>query len=481
MLTMTASASSSRGRTIGRWTTAALVFGITTRSWMFLRDPPVWHDEAAMLVNVLEKGFAQLLGPLEYAEAAPPLFSWAERAMARFVGTGPFALRLIPFLASIAALLLVLPLTRQLRDSWTALIAVGLAAASSALTLFSVEAKPYAIDIFVATALPCAYFATAAWPLSRRLSLLSAAAPACIWLSYPGVFVVAAMLTAFALDCWTVRTTPAWTWWTTAAMVAGGAVLLLVIGPVRAQRTLDLESNWIRGFPNYSAPGSIPAWAVRQTIGIVDYCFRPIGGILLLPALVGVGAMWTRARATVVITLGGPIVLAFGAALVHAYPYAGSRVMAFALPGLAIFVAEGIGCVVHSIPPLRRAAVSAMLVAIVLAPPAVLAAHDVVRGWRRPDTAGAAAYVRRANGQGDRIASGHWEYRYYLHDIEPPTIDLTRQAMPRAPRVWLLVHGSTPAERQGFARGLAAAQWRVDHTHEFDGVSVVLLRAVDGS
>src|SRR5438034_638599 len=48
--------------------------GLALRSYHYLRVPAVWHDEAALVVNVLDNDFAGLLGPLRWHEAAPPLF-----------------------------------------------------------------------------------------------------------------------------------------------------------------------------------------------------------------------------------------------------------------------------------------------------------------------------------------------------------------------------------------------------------------------
>src|SRR5207248_11360339 len=89
------------------WTSGVLALGLGLRLYHFLRDPSLWHDEAALVLNVLDKGFLDLLGPLSFAEAAPPLFLWIEKAAALFLGDGAYALRLFPLLASCAVLLLM--------------------------------------------------------------------------------------------------------------------------------------------------------------------------------------------------------------------------------------------------------------------------------------------------------------------------------------------------------------------------------------
>src|SRR5262245_52189814 len=91
-------------QTLNRFTMFAAILGLVVRAFHYLREPPVWHDEAALLVNVIDKTFLEQLGPLYWAEAAPPLFLWLSRLVALVCGDGTFALRLPPFLASCASL-----------------------------------------------------------------------------------------------------------------------------------------------------------------------------------------------------------------------------------------------------------------------------------------------------------------------------------------------------------------------------------------
>src|SRR5205823_9918077 len=88
--------------------------GIALRLFHFLRDPSVWHDEAALIVNVLHLDFAHLLGPLMWHEASPPLFLWLERAVTLVLGDSTYALRLIPVLASCVSVVLFSAAARRL-------------------------------------------------------------------------------------------------------------------------------------------------------------------------------------------------------------------------------------------------------------------------------------------------------------------------------------------------------------------------------
>src|SRR5438132_3938033 len=147
------------------WTSGAVVLGLGLRLYHFLRDPSLWHDEAALVLNVLDKGFLDLLGALSFAEAAPPLFLWIEKAATLLLGDGPYALRFFPFLASCAALVLMLPVARRILRPPAVPWALLLLACSDHLLWHSCEAKPYAVDALAATILLAAF----AWPASGDL------------------------------------------------------------------------------------------------------------------------------------------------------------------------------------------------------------------------------------------------------------------------------------------------------------------------
>src|SRR5207248_1288581 len=146
-----------------------------------LRDPSMWHDEAALVLNAIGKSFGELLGPLFCSEAAPPLFLWVEHAAAVVLGDGTLALRLFPFLAGCGALLLFVPLARRTLDPAAVPWAVILLAFSDRLLWHGCEAKPYAVDVFAAVLVPWLYVVTSDWPAGRRFGLVALVAPAVLW------------------------------------------------------------------------------------------------------------------------------------------------------------------------------------------------------------------------------------------------------------------------------------------------------------
>src|ERR1700736_2625255 len=78
--------------------------GTGCRVAQFLANPSYWHDEALVVLNVMHKTAPQLLGRLDYAQAAPPLFLIAERGMLLAFGPNEYALRSISLACGVVSL-----------------------------------------------------------------------------------------------------------------------------------------------------------------------------------------------------------------------------------------------------------------------------------------------------------------------------------------------------------------------------------------
>src|SRR5438552_16260554 len=95
----------------GRYVAAGFfLLGFAVRLRHYLAAPSYWYDEAYLLVNIFDKSFVELAGPLRCQQAAPPLFLWALRALYLVFGHSEWAMRLPAFLSSALAVLLMLPL-----------------------------------------------------------------------------------------------------------------------------------------------------------------------------------------------------------------------------------------------------------------------------------------------------------------------------------------------------------------------------------
>lgn len=74
-------------RTVVRLALAMLLLGFLWRITRFAVCFPLWGDEAFVATSLYNRGFADMLGPLEYDQTAPLGFMWAEAC--RFQDPGP--------------------------------------------------------------------------------------------------------------------------------------------------------------------------------------------------------------------------------------------------------------------------------------------------------------------------------------------------------------------------------------------------------
>jgi hypothetical protein len=475
-------------RSRGRWLIwAAAGLGLLLRGYHYARGPAVWHDEAALLVNVIHLPVADSLGPLLHDEASPPLFLLLEKAVAAVLGDGKYSLRLPSFLAACGAVLFTASAARRLLPPVWAAIAVGLVAVSDRLLFHACEAKWYSLDVGVAAGAIWAVVATKRWPLWKfqerpglpRLSESGSAgvnpaapenhwsrsnvalvgilaAPVCIWLSFPACFVFGGVLVALLPSAWKSdwRGKAAFVAFALSVMVSFG---LLAVGPAQAQRTGPMNACWNGCFAPWAEPptnavispdgvgvssGSwlttgplrVPVWAISNTFDVVRYSAHPYGWPLLVPALVGAWS-WLRKPGgweTVCVCLL-PMGLALVAACLSKYPYAAARTMAFVAPGLVLLVGEGLRrfwdwCE----PPVMRGAFLLLWVPVLLIP-AGYTARRVVEPWPRAESDQAAECVLSHRADGEPITANHWEYEYHFRRVNPELLRVEHN--PEKPKV----------------------------------------------
>jgi predicted membrane-bound mannosyltransferase len=119
-----------------------LLVGTLIRLSIYAGRPSLWIDEARLALNIGTRSYLQLLRPLDYDQAAPPLFLWATKLMVQVGGMNEYALRVIPLLAGVCVPVLVLVVGSRLANRRVGSLAGVLAAVLPGLVRHSVEAKP---------------------------------------------------------------------------------------------------------------------------------------------------------------------------------------------------------------------------------------------------------------------------------------------------------------------------------------------------
>jgi len=178
----------------------AAVIGVLLRCRAFFANRSLWLDEAMVALNICGRDFAGLTRPLEYDQGAPIGFLWAERLSVLALGANEFALRLFPFLASLATLALVYRFCRTHFERAGAAVGIALVAVMPSLISYAGESKQYAVD--VAAGLWVLTLAAEALRLGitvRRATVLGLVGAFCVWFSHPVVFILAGVGTALIL------------------------------------------------------------------------------------------------------------------------------------------------------------------------------------------------------------------------------------------------------------------------------------------
>ncbi len=366
-----------------RWTQliwGAVAVGVAFRLYYFQSGRSLWIDEARVALNVASRGYADLLQPLDYDQAASPLFLWGEKLATQLLGVNERAFWLLPLLAGIGAMLLFIPLARRFLPGWAAPVAVASFCIAPTLVHFSSDAKPYIGDLFFALAVmvgTCQWIERPGSPAARALPLIGVLAA---WGSSPGIFTLAAAGGALMMGA-----PPARRW--RALLIIGlwlgafAAAYLLVYGA--AAHSEYLQRFWRRGFlvpwePQFlerfagtrrdvltafsvglydppTVPGDVPRW-FREGQGYGSW-------VLFLVAAIGAAALArTRARWESVL-LFGPVALLGVASILSRYP-ASTRLLLFLVPAFYLSTAAGGWILVTSLPARHRTMAARVLIGI---------------------------------------------------------------------------------------------------------------------
>ena len=347
-----ASGRSARVRTLARTLVGMIALGIVWRFARFGACPPMWGDEAFIAVNLLVRDFAGLLRPLEYYQIAPVGFLWAELAVVRALGPSEWAIRLIPFLSGLAALGLFVRFARKTVDRRSALMAVGIFAASFYPVRHATEVKPYSTDLLFS--MMATILAWSIWldrDSIRRWLALTTLIAAGVWFSYPLVFVAAGVGTVLAVRVGTNPDRRALALYVGFGLTISTSWVLsyLTFGRTQAEAApfyTELET-WRDAFPPLSQPWLLPYWLLDTHTG--NMLAYPNGGknfASLGTAIAVAAGCWTLRKtrpAFLAMLLEPPGAHPDRGLRLHRYPYGTSaRTTLYMAPAFCLLAGVGL-------------------------------------------------------------------------------------------------------------------------------------------
>lgn len=462
----------------GAWTWVLVAVGVVIRLIHWLRDPVIWGDETALVLNVLDLDFRGFFGPLEHFVPAPPLFLVLERLGMLALGDSTLALRVPTLLAGCASLVLFALAVRRVLPDWPAVLAVGLFSVSDRMIWHATEAKPYAVDVFVSCLVLWGYIRTRDLPLTWQCGLWALVLPVAEWLSYPSCFVAGGLMLALLPAAWRGG-------WAGRLAYVGlglavvGSFVALALGPVAAQQHAEINNCWVNDLPDWSRPARLPKWAAGGTLEIVEYALVPLGHLLLPVALVGAVRL-RRTDVRLLTLLVAPVGLTLVAALLGRYPYGGGRVGSFLVPAVILLIAAGVPATWAWLRARSRFAPLAL--AGLLAVPFAYAPYRIAVPIPRADFKSAVEYVESARRPDDLVVNEYWEALYYTRrwpDQKDRVCRINELADRPANRLWVLT-----AVNRGAANGvqdLIPAGWRLVEVRTFPRTAVILYERVPES
>lgn len=318
----------------------AIVVGIGARGWVVAHRGSLFLDEASLALNVLARGFAGLTRPLDWGQAAPIGYLWIVRALSVLFGASEIVLRALPFVAGVLTLPLTWLVGRRVGGAWTGAFATVALSCSLVGVFYGADAKPYASDAFVATALVWLTLRTTEAPASRgRWWAVGVLGAAGMVMSLPAVFTLGAAGAALAMSVGVRHARTRMALW---ACVAGWLTVFAAIwfGGLRtAAHESHLQEYWAPAMLDLQA-STIVARVVRTLATVAAAPLGASGSVALMVAAIGawlVGLVTlARVRPVVAVLLGGPVLLGAVGSMAGVYAMLG-RLAYFCAP-LALIV-----------------------------------------------------------------------------------------------------------------------------------------------
>jgi hypothetical protein len=344
----------------------------------------LWIDEAMLGLNLVNRTPRQLLEPLDYNQGAPVGFLLAVKAAISVCGEAEWALRLVPFAASVLGLFCFAWVARRLLMPHAAILAVTLFAFSPQLVSYASECKQYASDAAIAIGLLAVALGLLEGKggFTRWLALALAGAVA-VWCSHPATFVLGGIGTALLLHAVIHRdrtrflaasaTIACW-------LASFGVCYVLCLKQLGGNKyLLDYWTDHFLPLPPRSI-GDL-TWIGDHLIAFFTMpggfggLLIPLGGCAAVLALIGVREL-LRERWPVAVAFLTTMVLVLLASGLRKYPF-GGRLLLFLVPLAVLLVARGTWALYEAARERNRFAATVFLAMFVVA--GVWQTVDVIR------------------------------------------------------------------------------------------------------
>jgi hypothetical protein len=452
-----------------------LIFGLAAFFRVYgLGGRDLWTDEAWVALAALQDTPGEALAA---GQSTPPLYMLTVWALAQVAGGGETVLRSLSLFFGLGTLVFFYPLARALTTRVASLLGLAMMAFSPMMVYYSKELKQYSGDAFFAVLI---FFLVERLQVQESKGIWAALVLAGILglgFSHTQVFILPVAWAALWLMLPSARRLKlillGGLW---AATLAALYALFL-----RGQVDPELLTYWAQDFPNFSGIGAFLWWLGGAFHRYFQYFFWEWGLFWGLPLLlVGIWVLIRQGGGRACLYLGGPLLLALGAAAVHRYPfmahYGGNRLMLFSAPALYLAAAVGLMFILTWLWEKRQKALALALTGLLLLAlnPRELVKENLYPSHNREEIQPLVAHLQSVLQPQDLVYVYYFAvspFKYYYRGPEERIcwgksclerkleVPAARTKPPQ--RLWLVAaHFGSLEEMRGFAWDLLGPQWR---------------------
>ncbi|MCK9375331.1 MAG: glycosyltransferase family 39 protein [Syntrophobacterales bacterium] len=453
----------------------ALICGVAIYFRLYdLGGRDLWTDEAWVALAAMQPTAREALAA---GQSTPPFYLLTVWAAVQLWGHSEAVLRGLSLVFGVGTLFLIWRLGRTLVEIPAALLALAAVAFSPVMVYYSKELKQYSGDAFFAV--------LALWLAERLLArqgrrgwlFLSLAGMLGLGFSHAMIFTLPVVGAVLWLNLPRDRRP---------RLILLGGLWVLTFAVyfflfIRREVDPELVDYWTQDFPDFA--GLIPflRW-LGGSFHRYFWYFLGEWGVFWGPPLLAAGLvlMVRRGRTRALLYLGGPLLLAFGAACVHRYPFmahfGGNRLMLFSAPVLYLAVAAGAwGLFAWLLSRRQRATALALTGIIVIAlHPLANLRENLYPLNNREEIQPLVAYLEKNRQPQDLVYVYYFAvspFKYYYHGPPPGIcwgqscvekgLSLKEGAGAPPPRLWLVAsHIPDLKFLRQFAADLLGPDWR---------------------
>jgi len=326
--------------------TILLGLGILIPLIHFLCNRSMGNDEAWLALNIIHKGYAELLQPLDYNQVAPVLFLMIEKFFSTLIPNSEYGLRLFPLLCYWISLFFFYQITRILfnNNKFTNILALSLFILNYYLIYYSNEGKQYICDVLVCTAIM--YFILKNYQKERtRLYILGIVGALAIFLSSVAPIILSTAGLYLLYEQFHIKKTK---------NIAGMTIIFVVWLSVfavyyyffvfnhPAKESMEMYWSATKGFlPLDSLSESL--WFIGAKVWSTLNMFSrriPIIIIIVMLLISGIFNIIREKKIGLMIIICFPVIIHLLLSALHLYPF-GIRFIMYFLPGLMLICTAG--------------------------------------------------------------------------------------------------------------------------------------------